>query len=69
MRIFLHRAIFSETERSDGELNLENTVNVAAIRSPIPPISLRQQGIGVPAFFFAKWGRFFFNASSNLPNN
>jgi hypothetical protein len=54
MRIFFHRAILScwETGRSHRPqrgVNLENTVDAAAIRSPIPPISLRQQGISVPA--------------------
>jgi hypothetical protein len=49
MRIFFHQAIFfmfGNRKKSRG-LNLENTVDVAAIRSPIPPISLRQRGIGV----------------------
>jgi hypothetical protein len=35
--------------KKSRRLNLEITVDVAAIRSPIPPISLRQRGIGVPA--------------------
>jgi hypothetical protein len=51
MRIFFHQAIFfmfGNRKESRG-LNLENTVDVAAIRSPIPPISLRQGGIGMPA--------------------
>jgi hypothetical protein len=51
MRIFFHQAIFfmfGNRKKSWG-LNLENTVDVAAVRSPIPPISLRQRGIGVPA--------------------
>jgi hypothetical protein len=73
MRIFFHQAIFfmfGNRKKSRG-LNLENTVDVAAIPSLIPPISLRQRGIGVPAHWLggAKWDRFSFNTSSNLPNN
>jgi hypothetical protein len=51
MRIFFHRAIFSclETGRSRRGLNLDNTVHVKAIYTPIPPTSLRQRGISVPA--------------------
>jgi hypothetical protein len=41
--------LFGNRRKSPKGLNLENTVDVAAIRSPIPPISLRQRGIGVQA--------------------
>jgi hypothetical protein len=56
MRIFFHQAIFFMfgNRKKSRELNLENTVDMAAIRSPIPPISLRQRGIGVPAHYIVK---------------
>jgi hypothetical protein len=46
-----HFFMFGNRKKSWG-LNLENTVDVAAIRSPNQPISLRQRGIGVPAHWF-----------------
>jgi hypothetical protein len=68
MRIFFHQAIyfmFGNRKKSRG-LNLENTVDVAAIRSPIPPISLSNEGsvcrrIGLVEqyFLFRQVGPFF----------